>query len=305
MERVDLAGLAGPIGRLAHRKRWQWAMVSTPEVVACFAIVDAGYAASGFAVAADLSSRRVVADVGALGSPISVAVGDRPAEGARSRFTGPRLRALAERVGAEWILRLRSGRLTVDARLHSDAAPPLTVIAPVEGGRVNVTQKAACLPVVGSMEAGGRRYELDGGLGGLDYTHGLLARRTSWRWAFGCGRTEDGRTVGFNLAEGFNESEHGTENALWLDGDLVALGPARFTFDPTAILTPWQVVTEDERVGLAFDPVGQHRERRNILVARSRLAQLVGTFTGSVDGGDGPVSVSGVPGVTEDQDVIW
>jgi len=61
---VDLGGLAGPIGRLAHRKRWQWAMVSTPEVVACFAIVDAGYAASGFAVAADLSSRRVVADVG-------------------------------------------------------------------------------------------------------------------------------------------------------------------------------------------------------------------------------------------------
>jgi len=111
--------------------------------------------------------------------------------------------------------------------------------------------------------------------------------------------------VGFNLAEGFNESEHGTENALWLDGNLVALGPARFTFDPTAILSPWQVVTEDERVGLAFNPVGQHRERRNILVARSRLAQLVGTFTGSVDGGDGPVSVSGVPGVTEDQDVIW
>ncbi|MGH2676362.1 MAG: DUF2804 domain-containing protein [Actinomycetota bacterium] len=305
LDRVDLNGLAGPAGRLARRKRWQWAVVSTPQVIACFALVDAGYFASGFAVAADLATKRVVADVGSLGAKgVSVRVGERPAEGARSRFTGRRMRARVGREAGRWKLRLRSRRLSMDAELDA-AVPPLTVISPVPGGGVNVTQKTSCLPASGSVEAGGRRYELAGGLGGLDYTHGLLSRRTSWRWAFGCGRTEDGRTVGFNLSEGFNESEHGTENAVWIDGELVPVGRARFMFDPTAILTPWQVTTEDGRVGLGFNPVGRHRENRNLLMARSRLSQLLGTFSGTIDGGDGPMGVSGMPGVAEDQDVVW
>jgi uncharacterized protein DUF2804 len=279
-------------------------MAATDRVAVCFAIVDVRYAASGFAVAVDLATRRVLADVTSLGVPgASARVDDR--WGPEARFLGPRLRLWLERRGAALAMGISSKRLRLEARLDTSATEAITVVAPVEGGTVNVTRKATCLPLEGRVEIAGTRYDLDGGLGGLDHTIGLLARRTAWRWAFGLGRTEDGRPVGFNVAEGFNEWPGGSENALWLGNRPVPIGPARFTFDRSAILTPWQIATEDGRLAVAFNPVGQHREERNLLLARSRLAQVLGTFTGTVDTGRGPVRITSVPGVTEDQDVVW
>jgi len=37
---------------------------------------------------------------------------------------------------------------------------------------------------------------------GVDYTAGVLARETSWRWAFATGQV-GGAPFGFNLCEGF------------------------------------------------------------------------------------------------------
>jgi hypothetical protein len=306
LDRVDLRPLGGPLRRLLRGKRWHWAMVATDRVAVCFTIVDVGYAASGFAVAVDLASRRLVVDVGALGLPgVSARVDGRWGSDGRSRFRGGGVHLSLDRRGTAVGLGIRSSELRLTARLDTTATDPITVVAPVVGGTVNVTRKATSLPASGWVEAGGRRYDLEGGFGGMDHTVGLLGRRTAWRWAFAMGRTEDGRTVGFNLAEGFNEWPGGSENALWLGDQLASVGSARFTFDPTAILTPWQVVTEDGRIALAFNPVGQHREERNFVVTRSRLAQLLGTFSGTVDAGDGPVRIDSVPGVTEDQDVVW
>src|SRR5262249_7693174 len=69
---------------------------------------------------------------------------------------------------------------------------------------VNVTQKSVGLLASGRMEIGRRTYALDGGVVGLDGTHGFLARHTRWNWAMGCGRLDDGTPLGFNLVAGFN-----------------------------------------------------------------------------------------------------
>src|SRR5262249_23713369 len=114
--------------------------------------------------------------------------------------------------------RPRAGRVAFEGEaLVTGAPPPLSLVAPVPGASVagggssvlrrdgvNVTQKSVGLLAAGRLEVGRRRYSLDGGVVGLDSTHGFLARHTQWRWAMGCGRLDDGTPLGFNLVAGFN-----------------------------------------------------------------------------------------------------
>jgi len=190
--------------------------------------------------------------------------------------------------------------------LAAGAPPPLTVIAPVDGGVVNVTQKWAGLLSFGTAEVDGRRYSLDGGVGGLDYTHGYLARRTAWRWAFLCGRLDDGTPIGVNLVEGFNESRDDVnENALWLGDELLPLARARFSWNPNDIFHPWAVRTTDGAIDLRFRPLGAHQELRDLVLVKSAFKQPVGLWEGTVKVGDRVYTVKDAPGVAEDQSVVW
>lgn len=312
--RVGFDRLNGPyrrgwLYRLAHAKKWQWVMVSTCDLIAGVAIVDLGYAANAFAFAADLPGRRMLVDESFLGLPrLSVKVGDRPGEGAEATFRGPGASIRFVRAeGSPWYrLGVRTRDLLIDADLDAAAAPPpLVLIAPIPGGTVNATQKANGVPTRGRVECLGRRYVLDGGFGGCDYTNGLLARHTSWRWAFATGNADDGRPVGLDFTHGFNEAAGLSENAVWIGGSLRRIGPIAFEFDPAETLKPWRVRSEDGRVDLVFDPVGQHREGRNLIVARSHFVQALGTFRGTVNAAGAAVKISALPGVCEDQRVTW
>ncbi|MBF5041514.1 DUF2804 domain-containing protein [Aggregicoccus sp. 17bor-14] len=323
LARVDLGALSGrwalPLAlRPFKRKRWLYSFVATQEVIALSAVVDLGYGANAFAVAYDLKARRALADLSMLGVPgVLSAVGDCPAEGAHARFDtlGARLRVRREAGASEYGLevsaagvRTGSGPLRLRARLHTqDAAPALTVVAPVEGdGRVNVTQKRSALLTSGTLEADGRTWSLEGGVGGMDYTQGYLARHTAWRWAFAAGRLPDGTPVGLNLVEGFNDSaSEANENALWVGGRLFPLSRARFGYTRGQLLEPWTVRTEDGAVDLRFEPLHVHREEKNLKVVVSHFAQPLGLFTGTLRVGGRTLEVSALPGVTEEQDMRW
>jgi hypothetical protein len=143
-------------------------------------------------------------------------------------------------------------------------------------------------------------------VGGLDYTNGYLARRTSWRWGFGCGRLADGAPVGFNLVEGFNESRDDVnENAVWVDGRLFPVGRARFNWNKADVLDRWTVDSVDGALKLSFKPIALHREHRDLKVIKSYFAQPVGLWEGTLTV-DGKVHrLEAIPGVAEDQDVTW
>lgn len=318
---VDLSKLAGPYAlsrpeRLLKHKRWKYTLVATPEVVAAFAIADLSYSATAFALAVDLKERKVLFDASYMGVPGPLAsVGNRPGEGFASRFytVGARLSA-SRGVGRE--------RYAIDVDLKKlpfgpglkwkgdvlavGGPPALTVISPVfNGGVVNVTQKWAGLLSFGALTAGGKTFSLDGGVAGLDYTHGYLARHTEWRWAMGLGRMADGTPVGVNLVEGINdETDETNENAVWIGRRVIPLGRARFDFNRQDPLDEWRVRTTDGAVDLSFRPLHVHREERDFKLIRSRFAQPVGTFQGRlrIDGEDYDVSLAGV---TEEQDVLW
>jgi hypothetical protein len=300
-------GLAGPFARgrlyrLLHLKRWHYAGIAGPRCVAALAIIDLGYAASGFAYAFDRERRELLVDRSWMGLPgIMVRVSAVTGAGAHSRFEAPGVLLDLERPeGSDrWRAQIRAPGLTLEAVLDAAAAPPtLAAVAPIDGGVANCTQKTLCLPATGTLVAGGARFDLAGSFGAFDHTAGLLARDTRWRWACAWGAG-----LGLNLVEGFNGP---AENGLWIGGALAHVGAATISHDAEDALAPWAVRTADGRVDLAFTPEGLRREDQDLGLAASRFVQAVGRFNGQVRRPDGAaVAVRDLVGVTEDHAARW
>jgi len=68
--------------RLVKEKKWQSALVATPELIARCAVVDLSYAVSGFACAVELATKKVLVDRSFVAPPGPFSgVGTRPGEG--------------------------------------------------------------------------------------------------------------------------------------------------------------------------------------------------------------------------------
>lgn len=306
------------VKRPFKHKRWIYSFLATPEVTFLSATADLGYTSNSFALVLDRTENRVLVDRGYLGlTKPFVQVSDQPGSGFRAHFRMPGADVQWARPFGDdrYHLSLRQGLSIPFTRpalecavewLAAGAMPPITVVAPVEDGPVNVTTKWAGLTTFGTLSAGGKVFQLDGGVGGIDYTNGLLARRTAWRWAFACGRLDDGSPLGLNLVEGFNESRDDVnENALWAKGKLWPLKRARFRYDKKKPLAGWEVETDDGAVKLRFTPLAMHREERDLKLVKSYFVQPVGNFEGTLRVGEETLSVTQLAGVTEDQDITW
>lgn len=314
----DLKGAYAPgkLERLTTHKKWLYAFVATKEVATFFAVVDVNYSSNAFAMAVDLGTNRVLADATFMGPPRPlVKVSDHPGPGLDVAFRHPLAQLTAkrpfgdERFHVSTRIGLPVGGRSLEADwslLAAGAAPALTVIAPVDGGIVNVTQKWAGLLGFGRLRAGGKSFNLDGAVGGLDSTFGLLARHTAWRWAFACGRLDDGTPIGINLVEGFNESRDDVnENAVWLGRELIPVGRARFTWNRADVLERWSVRTTDGALELEFKPIAVHQEHRDLKLVVSRFSQPIGRWSGVLRHQGREYRLTDLPGVAEDQDVRW
>jgi hypothetical protein len=310
---VDLAaltppGLAGRVARTLRGKRWIYAMAASDEVLAALAIVEAGWFAGGFAWALDRRSGAVLWEGSAAGLPgRNASVSTSARDGARARLRTSGLAAEIARDRGTW----RLSAASADRAFELDAAlggaggpPPFALVVTVPGGGVRATQKAAALPASGTVRVRGRTLALDGGSGGLDFTAGLLARETSWRWAFGTGRAA-GAPLGFNLCAGFGvPARDPGENAGFA-------GPGPWRLPPVAFgvgvgEAPWTIASTGGDLELVFRPQGAHREARNLGVLRTRFVQIAGTFEGRIPGPAGEaIAIAGMPGVAEDHWAVW
>jgi hypothetical protein len=221
-------------------------------------------------------------------------------DGADAWFRGHRAR-LSLQHGDDDVLTLsvRTPAMKVQVELSLAAAPLLLAVGRVEGGVAHATQKSSALPVAGWLNVRGRRFDLAKAVACVDSSNGLLARDTDWRWA-----SAHGAKVGFNLQQGYFGSN---ENALWLDGQLIPLGAARFEFDPQQPMAPWKIRTDDGLLNLVFTPEGARQEDRNLLIASSHYVQPVGTFSGTVRASHNAQArrITRLLGVTEDHRSRW
>jgi hypothetical protein len=299
LPRVDL-GRLGLRDRIARRKRWLYLAIATERIWIALAVVRTGYAATAFAFAYDLCAKRMLVDRTVLG-PFAFVTDDPHASGALARFSFGKTSLDVSRTGNSIDVRARVDALAVDATIDEATGPPaIAAIARLGAGLVNATEKRALLSVRGTARVASRDLTLDGGAAGYDYTHGLLPRHTTWRWAYALGHAKGGEPFAFNVVQGFVGE---AECAAFHEGKVAPIPEPRFTFDAARPLEPWRL--EGEGIDLAFTPGAVHAQTTRLVVIRSRFLQPVGTFAGKVRVAGRDVEVSGLPGVVEDQDVLW
>jgi Protein of unknown function (DUF2804) len=310
---VDPAPLCkGTLFRVAHEKRWMYLAVAAEDLLVAVAVVRLGYAANAFAFAFDRAKGAMVASYTATTPSFAATVGDTGGEGclARLRWVGAGLSFERGHHERDYRLEVATEELRISARLSTEGAPPaigavvsLDAVGAGPDGLFNATEKRALLPVVGEVLARGKHYSLDGGLGGVDFTFGFLARRTTWRWAFALGRARTAERVSLNLVQGFVGP---AECAVWVDGEVYPVSAGVVTFDEGNVLAPWQVRTEGGEVDLRFEPGAVHTEEHDYRVVASRFLQPVGSFSGTIHlPGRAPLELYRVLGVVEDQAVTW
>ncbi|MGZ6869746.1 MAG: DUF2804 domain-containing protein [Frankiaceae bacterium] len=330
--RIGLGGLAAPYARsvvqnFLRHKRWMYVFAATDELIIAAAIVDAGPTGTTFVMVTDRSTGHVIADASRPGAtrPL-VGINDRPEDGFRAHYYTPgttvtmrgdagRLRTRARIHRFPFVPRVSRPWIELELNLSTRAHPGLTAVADLhtEAPSVTATAKNADLPTSGRLVVRSRNgqesaeWDLDSDHGGFDFTTGHLPRETSWRWAFGTGRTSTGRPVGINLTCGFTGMEdRASENSLWLDGGITSLDQAaRIDCDSTDLMAPWQIKTLDGAADLVFHPMGLHREGLNLGVFRSYFVQAQGHISGTIETGGESIILDQLPGVTEDQRVLW
>ncbi len=308
-----------------RHKRWMYTFAANQELIVTCAIVDAGPTGTTFITVADRRTGQLLADISRPGGtrPM-VLVNDRPGEGHRSRYRMP---------GSDVSMHTDDGVLYVRAKVGSPVglpaigkpaveldlafdittSPALTVISDLdtEPPLVSTTGKNAALPVTGRVvvrQAGIlHAFDFSDAIGGFDYTSGHLPRHTQWRWAFLTGRLADAGPVALNLSADFSGLVHRAhENSVWFDGQLHAIDPdASIDFDAADPEKPWQIRTADGKIDLVFNPLGVHRESLNLRLLRSKFLQPVGEYTGTIKLNGRTLQIEALPGVAENQDILW
>lgn len=315
--------------RFLREKQWQWFAAANERIACGGTLLNAGYATTVFLWVFDRSTHRMIADVSEILPPFGVNVSPAPnrdgSEEARhpvAALRGLRRTFKITRHAQNLHIDVDFDDVRMELRFDESERPPMTAICPVieqaeddgnpaddgesadetpdEPRGVNVTQKQSGLPVEGRVFAGGRSFRLtaDGTSGLLDYSHGLLARDTAWRWAIGSGRLDDGTPVGFNFSEGFNG---GLENVVWLDDQLQRTDAVHFDYRPTKPHEPWTVRTPDGSIDLTLFVEGVRRHQTNFRIVTSEYIQPLGTWHGRVVDRE----VHGLFGVAESHSALW
>jgi uncharacterized protein DUF2804 len=244
------------------RKRWRYVGLFAEELMLCAARAEVGPLTQAFWVMWDREARRHWAQTTQRPGSREVVF-----DGARLEIDGPGLRAS-----------LRLGEIA-----------PIEVTCP--SGRSSAwTRKRAGVPIEGTVELPGRRWDV-AGRGVDDESAGHHQRHTSWLWSAGVGESVEGQDLAWNLVEGINDPPHGSERAIWVDGEPTEPPPVQFQDDGIDLADG----------SLAFAPESEHRRDENYLLFRSRYRHRFGSFSGSLGG----LELAQGLGVMEEHDALW
>jgi hypothetical protein len=245
------------------RKRWRYVGLFADEVMLCAARAEVGPLTQSFWVLLDRQTGQQWNHTALVPGSKEVAL-----DGPRLEIDGPGLRAS-----------LRLGEAT-----------PIETTCP-SGRSLAWTRKRVGMPIEGTVEVPGRRWEVTG-RGVDDESAGHHRRETSWRWSAGVGIAADSRSLAWNLVEGINDPPSGSERGIWVEGKPSEPPPVRFAGDEIAL---------DGGRTLHFTGESEHTHDDNYLVIRSRYRHRFGSFSGELGG----VELAQGLGVMEEHDARW
>lgn len=246
------------------RKRWRYIGLYDEAVMLCAARAQVGPLSQSFWVLWDRARGEQLAHT-------SVRPGSREV-----RMDGPSLEIEARGLRAS----LRLGEAT-----------PIETICP-SGSGWGWTRKRAGVPIEGTIETPGRRWDVSG-LGVDDESAGYHQRHTSWFWSAGVGAGADGRAVAWNLVEGINDPPANSERAIWVGGEPSEPAPVRFD--------GIEAVEFGDGARLSFASESERARNENFLLVRSRYRHRFGSFSGSLGG----IELAEGLGVMEQHDAVW
>jgi hypothetical protein len=246
------------------RKRWRYVGVFGEELMLCAARAEVGPLSQSFWVMWNREGRRHDART-------TLRPGSREV-----RIEGPSLE-------------IDSPGLRASLRLGECA--PIESICP-SGSGWGWTRKRAGVPIEGTIEVPGRRWEISA-LGVDDESAGYHQRHTSWHWSAGVGRAEDGRSLAWNLVEGVNDPAENSERAIWVEGEPFEPAPVAFR--------GIEAIEFAAGAPLDFASESAHARDENFLLFSSRYRHRFGTFSGSLNG----LQLAEGLGVMEEHDAVW
>ena len=145
----------------------------------------------------------------------------------------------------------------------------------------------------------------------LDWTLGYMRHKTNWFWTCINSYLPDGRHFTLNLSMGVNETG-ASENACWLDGQIVYLPPVMFIrqdLDAAAQHT-WRIYHQNlgwskVDIDLTFTPITVYKKTDNFGVLASIFEQWLGFYSGEIRLADEVIELDKVMGLAEDHFAKW
>jgi hypothetical protein len=198
---------------------------------------------------------------------------ERPGGGLRERTRrSPGRRAIELAPGR---LRVRDGGVLIDLLLEE--GPGIEAVCPHGRDRV-WTRKQAGVPARGTIAIDGGPPRALEALAVVDDTAGYHARHTEWWWSAGVGVSPDGIALAWNLVDGVNDPETGSERAVWIAGEPREVAPVTFAADLSKI-------SSGDGSELSFLAEAERSRRDNLLIVESDYRAPFGTFSGTLPGG--------------------
>ena len=232
---------------------------------------------------------------------------------------------------------LDSQFIALDAALQRQAQP-LAACTPTGRRGWTFTQKEPLTKVIGHLSIKNNsklNHENqvqqivfnDSTIANLDWTLGYMRHETNWFWSCINSYLPDGRHFALNLAMGVNETG-ASENACWLDGQIVYLPPVMFIRDGLNLPSnkqdnaakvvarldsmpqPWRIYHQNlgwsnVDIDLTFTPVTVYKKTDNFGIVASIFEQWLGFYSGEIRIKDEVIKLDKVMGLAEDHFAKW
>ena len=177
--------------------------------------------------------------------------------------------------------------------------------------------KSYTLPVYGELDINGMKvlFSEKNSNAGMDYGRGIWNYNTFWLWASANGFLPDGRRFGLNLGGGFQHTNksNATEDSAFIDGKIIKLNVAKYTFDEEEIeykITKWTFATENQTeygsCFIEFERKHSNIKKIDFYVLKSQLKQYFGSFSGWIIGENGEkIEFKDIVGLAEAHRARW